>query len=206
MASIAASGRKISCPKEGRPCHSRAERAMMDLPGQTWEKKGDGDKGKGHLPPPFGFPPMMTPEMMMKFPPPPFPPGMMPPPPPGMIPPPLANVGRGGFGGGRGRDSRGRDGRDAEITVGIVVIGTAVKGRTVGGVAVGGGGAAGGFVSQAWRKQYFILAMRNVPEDKLKLPHILRFFEKYGTPDNVHIVTPDRAFIICDAQASAGGC
>lgn len=45
--------------------------------------------------------------------------------------------------------------------------------------------------------------MRNVPEDKLKLPHILKFFENYGTPDNVQLVTPDRAFIIYASREPA---
>lgn len=162
---------------------------MEDGPGTPPERRGqhwgdnspgkDGGKEGRSRAPPFGFPPMMSPDMMLKMgTPPPFP-GMMPPPPEAIMAMQQYMGRDGGRGGGvfRGR-GRGRDGRGGEV-------------RT------GNGGSIGG------KKQYSVLAMRNVPEDKLKLPHLLKFFEMYGTPDNVQLVTPDRAFIIYSRREPA---
>lgn len=167
----------------------------------------DDDKMVQGVPSPFGFPPpMMTPEMMMKFPPPPFPPGIMP---PHHLIPPTPVMGRDRRGGiyngngnrenrdreGRGR-GRGWEGRDNESR------GREGRGNMQGVVAPRSGTFVG-HEGKGGRGKYSVLAMRNVPEDKLKLPHILKFFEMYGTPDNVQLVTPDRAFIIYANRESA---
>lgn len=166
----------------------------------------DDDKIVQGVPPPFGFPPpLMTPEMMMKFPPP-FPPGMLPPHP---LIPPGAVVGREGrgamFNGNGHRETRDRGGRDRGR--GWEGREHENRGREGRGNISGGGlprsGTHGGHEGKGSRGKYSVLVMRNVPDDKLKLPHILKFFEKYGTPDNVQLVAPDRAFIIYASREPA---
>lgn len=201
----------------------RGEREPLRRRGESGERRsgegrhsGPGGRGDGRkndkkmvqgVPPPFGFPPpMVTPEMMMKFPPPPFPPGMMPPHP--LIPPAavMGRQGRGGvYNGHGGRENRDRGGRDrGRGWEGRDNENRGKEGRgNMQNVGAPRGGALGAHEGKGGRGKYSVLAMRNVPEDKLKLPHILKFFEMYGTPDNVQLVTPDRAFIIYASREPA---